>query len=213
MPLTPSPRMGLTRPAGSDPFLRQTFVDNMDILDNYPGVRPCTSTTRPTWGAAQAGMLIQETDTGRLVRWTGTAWAVVENYGRVFRASTSPSDDLAKGSATTYTIHSGIEVTRTCVMNVQIAAQILKTAATPQQVDLDPWINGSSCNYGYVARARFADGPSGTTEWNSEIATLLGARTVAPGTYNVQVRCTVGNTFNNTIRAVGFKSMVFLSEG
>lgn len=63
-----SPHLGLKVPDGSDPFLRQDFVDNYGILDGAPGVFLCTSTTHPTtWGDNQVGRLICETDTGAVM--------------------------------------------------------------------------------------------------------------------------------------------------
>jgi hypothetical protein len=37
----------------------------------------CTSTTRPTLDADDAGFLVFETDTGEISRWSGTTWATV----------------------------------------------------------------------------------------------------------------------------------------
>lgn len=69
-----STRLALKRPDGTDPFLRLDFVNNWNKLDQYPGTFVCTSGTRPSWGDAQIGMNIYETDTKREYRWTGADW-------------------------------------------------------------------------------------------------------------------------------------------
>lgn len=69
-----STRLGLKKPQDSDPFLTTDFDGNLDIIDSYPGVWVCTSSTKPLWGAAQAGQQIFCTDTRTLLSWTGSAW-------------------------------------------------------------------------------------------------------------------------------------------
>lgn len=71
---TYTPRLGLKNNDGSDPFKRQDFVDNNNRLDATPGLHVCTSGSRPTWAASQAGRAILETDTGSIYLWSGTAF-------------------------------------------------------------------------------------------------------------------------------------------
>lgn len=82
-------RLALRKPAGSDPFLRADFLYNYDRLDDYPGYFPCTAGTHPTWGADQAGLMILETDTGKILRWTGSAFVTpnVFTKGVAFRVA------------------------------------------------------------------------------------------------------------------------------
>lgn len=214
MPLTPSPRLGLTRMAGSDPFLRQTLVDNYDVLDAYPGYYPCTSTSRPSWGAAQAGMMIVETDTGRLLRWSGTAWVIFNNYTQSFRGGQTMNSSLAKGaSPSPYLLVTIPSQPRSFVANVIITARVIKAAATPQSLTLAPWIDGSDCGFSYDEQIGFPDGPSGTTRSSTQISTVMGARTLTAGaSHTVQLKATVGNTDNNTITLYGAKALVICSE-
>ena len=72
MSLDASPHLSLKRNSGEDPFLRTDFVSNWDKIDLAPGIHICTYGTRPTWGPAQAGRTILETDTGRELVWTVT---------------------------------------------------------------------------------------------------------------------------------------------
>src|SRR3954454_16834153 len=65
-----TPHLGLKKPDGSDPFLRQDFDDNYDVLDAAPGLYICTSSSHPTtWGDAQVGRGIIEVDTGAILYW------------------------------------------------------------------------------------------------------------------------------------------------
>lgn len=70
-----SARLGLKRPLAGHGFSRQEWFDNLTILDQYPGRYVCTSTTRPTtWGVAQNGQYIFETDTQLAWKWNGAAF-------------------------------------------------------------------------------------------------------------------------------------------
>lgn len=84
-------RTGLTRPTNLDQHLTDHYVEDNDILDDIPGPYICTSVTRPsTWGVAQAGRPMYETDTKLLWHWSGSAWQ------RVY-----PKGLLGEGSRTT----------------------------------------------------------------------------------------------------------------
>lgn len=80
---TPTARLGLLKPERPDQFLTSDIAANWAKVDQYPGSFICTSTTRPTWSTAQAGMWISETDTGLSWRWTGSAWARAYPLGRL----------------------------------------------------------------------------------------------------------------------------------
>lgn len=72
---TPTTRLGLLKPGTTDAFSTADIAANWQKIDDTPGTKIVTSTTRPTtWGAAQNGMQIVESDTGLAYRWTGSAW-------------------------------------------------------------------------------------------------------------------------------------------
>jgi len=71
---TPSRYLGLAVPSTVDDFNTADIAQNWEKLDKAPGTHICTSSTRPTWGASQAGRRIYETDTDLEWKWTGTAW-------------------------------------------------------------------------------------------------------------------------------------------
>ena len=65
-------KLGLIKPAGTDPFLLTDFNSNTDLIDRAPGVHYCTSSTRPSWGVDEAGRMIVETDTKKMFIWPGS---------------------------------------------------------------------------------------------------------------------------------------------
>jgi microcystin-dependent protein len=76
-------RLALKRNDGTDPFLRADFTQNWNKLDQYPGTFVCTSGTRPSWGDAQIGLNIWETDTKLEYRWDGADWVLVNPVERM----------------------------------------------------------------------------------------------------------------------------------
>jgi hypothetical protein len=87
---TPSTKLALNIFSTADTFSTAQYNANWTTLDGYPGFYICTSTTRPTWGANQTGMRIQETDTGLSWMWNGSAFVRMNgsgNLGRITRTS------------------------------------------------------------------------------------------------------------------------------
>jgi hypothetical protein len=92
-------RLSLLRDTVGDRFRTQDYTDNWLALDDHPGTYVCTSTTRPTWGAAQSGMFIFETDTLRRFLWDGDSFDLIDPKGLLARAERLA--DLST-TATTY---------------------------------------------------------------------------------------------------------------
>jgi hypothetical protein len=87
---TSSTRLALNIFSTADVFSTAQYDANWSLLDNYPGIFVCTSSTRPTWGANQNGMRIHETDTGLSWVWNGSAFSRGSpsgNLGRITRTS------------------------------------------------------------------------------------------------------------------------------
>lgn len=97
-----TPRTGIKTWDGSDPFLRADFNDNWRKVDSYLSAFICTSTTRPSWGAAQAGMRIFETDTRRDLMWTGTTWKEPLPAPPGYSAFLAPHAQLYQGTTVSY---------------------------------------------------------------------------------------------------------------
>jgi hypothetical protein len=112
---TPSTRLALNIFSTADTFSTAQYDANWSLLDNYPGIYICTSTTRPTWGANQNGMRIHETDTGLSWVWNGSAFSRGSpsgNLGRITRTSNvgttttwTPPSYSALPVALTLTVH------------------------------------------------------------------------------------------------------------
>lgn len=99
-----TPRQNLIVNNGSDPFLLSDFVTNLNTLDSAPGIAPCTSSTRPVWGANQSGRLIYETDTRRIIAWSGTAWVEPTAATGEWHASVNPNTTMGPSAAATHTM-------------------------------------------------------------------------------------------------------------
>lgn len=112
-----TPRLGLTKPDGGDLFLRQDFINNYNILDQYPGSFICTSTTRPVWTSAQAGQTIIETDTRRILTWDGSLWHDIQSAPAAWIRGWQPTRELEIGSNQWVTLTIG-------TINVSRAASI-----------------------------------------------------------------------------------------
>jgi len=89
---TLSARLGLKRHTTADAFHIADYADNWAVLDAYPGQFICSSTTRPTWGSAQNGMSIFETDTKLVWRWIGGAWERQGPKGLLIHATPVTAD-------------------------------------------------------------------------------------------------------------------------
>jgi hypothetical protein len=82
---TKSQHLNLNVPTGADAFRTEDLADNWGKLDQYPGTFICTSLTRPTWGSAQAGMRIWETDTNLEWRFNGSQFVRIYPVGLLGR--------------------------------------------------------------------------------------------------------------------------------
>ena len=87
-----TPKMDLHSWVGSDNFLRTEFNENFNAIDDAPGAYICTFSpnTRPTWTSGQAGRLIFETDTRRLLTWDGTNFVETLSAPRIWLKNSAP---------------------------------------------------------------------------------------------------------------------------
>lgn len=192
---TQSARLGLIVPGRSDSFVTADLAANYATLDRSPGVYPCLSTGRPTWSAPQAGMLISETDTGLLWRWTGSAWARVCAAGRL-KTTAGAYAYAARGSQFATTSQSAYVVALT-LPNV-----VVPDGGRPLSVHC-AWDNATNANgffFGLVARSGSVGGPTvggvfqvipAAGNYDAEEPSGLAAGTY---TYSVQVKAVAGGT-------------------
>ena len=91
---TNTSRLGLRKPAASDPFSRTAdFNDNWDKIDAAPGIASGTRAARPASpGVAKAGIYYYATDTKELAEWNGTAWQDVLGNPQSFAGHLGPND-------------------------------------------------------------------------------------------------------------------------
>lgn len=203
---TPSARLGLLKPSTADPFVTADLARNWQKLDDYPGYYVCKSTTRPQWGAAQAGMLISETDTGLLWRWDGTTFNRVNPTGML--KTTSGAWALAQRS-TTFSTTSTTYVVALSVNNVVVppGRRTIMVTANWHKID-----GTSGMSYLALSRSNVNNqGPwlvtfSNPGKYNSSIADEQGAggtfvawepNGLPPGTYSfsVQFRAASGTSY------------------
>lgn len=164
-------RVALRKNDGSDPFLRDDFTYNWDRLDDYPGYFPCTAGTHPTWGVDQAGLLIHETDTGKVLRWTGSAFVTPNIFPKVATFTASPAVSI--GAGVTYTQAMGsFTPPRTCGVLLMVKALGTNFGSAQPQVQID----ASNVNFGPTAQAPdwlgYATGLSATSHALSVAVTI-----------------------------------------
>lgn len=78
----------------------------MTISNQASGIRPgvCTSTTRPT--SPYVGMIIFETDTGKMLYWTGSVWQIPLNFpwGYLTHSTLAGGTTLTGSPATVFNV-------------------------------------------------------------------------------------------------------------
>lgn len=190
---TSTPRLQLKRNDGTDPFQRQDFVDNWNKLDAAPGHHVCTSTSRPTWGAAQAGRLIWETDTRTQWSWSGTAWLPPLTATSGWMLGVSPVQTLAAGAAATYTLGT-ITTTRPGTLLVDLSGVLASLDTAQQNASVTPYIGGAAASGGSsgVSFQQWT-GSNNNASYNVyENISAKGYKAVAPGSFTIQARVSVG---------------------
>jgi hypothetical protein len=133
--------LGLKLNAQSDPFALADFVSNWGILDASPGVFVCTSVSRPTWGAAQAGRLIFMTDLKQVSYWDGSNWNDPRDSSPVFGGGVFINNVGIGGSGTKTFSVLGFTTPRPCALAIWLTgtytwpANIWQDAAQNIQLD------------------------------------------------------------------------------
>lgn len=151
-----SARLGLKRPQISDAFSTQDIYDSYTLLDGYPGTFICTSSTRPgTWGVAQSGQYIFETDTSLMWRWSGSAWVRARPLGLL--GHTPLTSDFAT-AATSPTSASPSAVAMTCTVSVPATTagsttRRIRVTASWYRID-----NGTATTLGAAEVSLYRDG-------------------------------------------------------
>lgn len=215
---TTSQRMGLKIPDGSDPFLRTDFVQNYNTLDSYPGVRICTSTTRPTWGAGQAGMMVMETDTRRNMLWTGTTWREMLVGPALWWGSMRPQVMIGAGTMVTYVVGTFTVNRPGSLFGLTTTEHALPcrgyTGATTRVM-----IDGSDANFdgpnqhGEFVQTAFPNTSTfGTDRWYQTVASM-GVRNISAGTHSIGIRVTTQSGANQQLKLTSVRAMAMFVNG
>lgn len=221
MPLEPSPRMRLQRAAGSDAFKRQYFIDLIDRIDNFPGIVVSTSSSPPSgldWGPAQAGMMTMQSDTGRLMRFTGSSWVPIENYGRSGGANLTPAGATETFGAAVptrnYTMAPSLTLTRTCTVRFMIVCTIIRHAEQPsaptstKTFSATPLFDGADAGIAYGDTFPY---DPGTVDLDRKRTIVFGTKSNAtPGVHTIGVSCTTSSA--SRLRAYTFNAIYWLAE-
>lgn len=208
-----TPRLSLKRPDGADPFLRQDFVDNWNKLDAAPGVHICTSSSRPSWGAAHAGREIVETDTLRRLAWTGTAWAEPRVAAGQWGFSSAPLVYQNSGTTGTWTMGT---------INMLRPAQILtittvRAASKPnasQNVTLTTLVDDVDRTLGsFTGYCQWADLSSGTVVYDHRTTTFMAQANLAKGSHTIKTRAVVSTASSNNVYIGSISTAVLIVAG
>ncbi len=142
-----TPKIGLKTWEESDPFDLDDFNANSQILDTYAGDYICTSTSRPSWGGAQAGMKIYQTDTRQTMAWSGTAWHEVLTAPPLWVGSAAPGVAISQNTTVSYLLGT-ITVHRPGTLAVWLSASL---ANQPYEIGggtLRPSVDGNAVTLG-----------------------------------------------------------------
>lgn len=208
-----SPRLTLKRNDGSDPFLRADFTDNWNKLDLAPGVHICTSASRPTWGTAQAGRMIMETDTKRTIFWDGTAWKEQLQVGPAWSGALTKNVHVAKGTTTTYTLGT-IVTTRPGNLMVITTCQIASKPLNAQLAYLYGLIDGvdRTLGSGVATKVQWSDNNTVGGAYDHRPVTVHSTYGILAGSHTIGFKVTVGTLSNQDAYVGGFAWTAYLAN-
>lgn len=211
---TYSTYLGLKLNQSSDPFLLSDFVNNWTILDGSPGVFICTSSTRPSWSAPQAGRLIFMTDYEQLSFWNGSAWLDCRDAAPVYAAGVYLNTGVTHNTSASFTVIN-LTLPRTCSLVVMVTGTYQCPAGAYQSLWQRVLVDGVGATNnqlgGFREQLRF----SPTFGFN-DIAGLCAtsfqvAAGLNPGSHTIGLGVDVGNVSNQTITMGGIKALAFIS--
>lgn len=211
---TTSPKLGLTLPTTTDPFKTADIAANWSKIDGSPGVFPCTSSTRPTWGTAQVGRTIVETDTHRILQWTGTAWQEPAVAVGEWGFSADPNSTLGPNAKATYTLGT-INVQRPCTALIIHTIRAEFRPFMTQWLSSSPQIDGVTMLLGsHGAALQWADLSAATsTAYDSRYASCFAHATLAPGSHTVSCNVLTGPTAGASIWLNTIQTVLLITSG
>lgn len=183
-----TPRLSLKRNDGTDPFKRSDFTDNWNKLDAAPGVHVCTSTTRPsTWGVAQAGRSILETDTYRTLYWDGTQWIEPRSAVGSATFSSTVAATLNSGTIGTYALGT-LTVLRPAMVCVTMHFRVSCKPYLYTRAQVDVVIDDVIRTKGNTGTVSWADTQASATQYDDKVITTVGEWVLMPGNHTIKGR-------------------------
>ena len=206
---TVTPKVGLKRPDGTDPFLRTDFVNNWNLIDQIPGAYICDSTTLPVWGAAQAGRLVFLTDYKQIRYWDGAAWQDERTAVPMFAGGAIFDATVGKSATPTVNI-----VTFTTPRPCTIAMLVSATISCDSQHTQDVYVranfdNGDLLLGGYSDGMRFTGNSSDTSADAKATCTAIAVVNATKGTHSIKGKLVVG-AYNTSVILRGMKAIGFV---
>ena len=193
---TLSSRLGLKRHTTADRFRIQDYADNWAMLDTYPGSFVCTSTTRPTtWGAAQNGMKITETDTGLIWRWMGSAFVRQGPSGYLGAAARTTDLSTSATSAVTVVTYTASVPAGARAVQINVATPGVYSTAGITRVSI---LRGAT-----VLMSFLQQGSTGSLAINQPQPmdfTIIDIPNVASVTYSLAINAEIGFGGTSTIQ-------------
>jgi hypothetical protein len=202
--------LGLKLNQLSDPFELSDFVANWDILDASPGTFICTSVSRPSWGAAQAGRMIFMTDLKQLSYWTGTGWADLRDSVPAFAGGTYLDVKCNPGSSGTFTILT-LTTPRPCSMAIFASATYNYPNNKSQDLYQSVTFDGVEQYLGYREQLRMSPtgGDTGSAAGNNATSIAM-IPSLSAGQHKIGVKVQVGS-YNVPITLIGVKTIAMIS--
>jgi hypothetical protein len=203
---TLTPKVGLKRPDGTDPFLRTDFVNNWNLIDQIPGAYICDSTTLPVWGSAQAGRLVFLTDYKQIRYWDGAAWQDERTAVPLFAGGAIFDTTVGKNATPTFNIVT-FTTPRPCTMAVILNATVSCDSQHSQDVYLRVNFDNSDLLLGgYSDAMRFTGNSSDTSADMKMTCTAIAVVNATKGTHSIKGKLNVG-TYNTSVILRGMKAI------
>jgi hypothetical protein len=207
-----SPVLGLKLNDPSDPFQLSDFIANWGILDASPGVYICTSTTRPSWGTAQAGRLIFMKDLKQTSYWTGSAWADLRDSVPAFAWGAVVNSWVNPGASAYFSICT-FTTPRPCALAIIISGTYEYPNNFTQDAYQSVTFDGVRQEMGgFREQTRFTgnSGDSGGYAGNNVIS-LMMMPSITAGQHNIGLQLDVSSTYRTSVFLSGVKGMAFIS--
>lgn len=204
--------LGLKLNAPSDPFQLSDFIQNWGILDASPGIFICTSTSRPSWSAAQSGRLIFMSDLKQLSFWNGTTWNDLRDAAPVFAGGTFVNSVMNPGTTASRNILT-LTTPRPCALSIILAGSY--SCANNQTQEATQWASFDGVKQqmgGFGETIRFA-GNSGDSGASTSAATVSIAviPSVTAGQHTIGVMTQVSSSYKASIAMIGVKVIGLMS--